>query len=232
MTVEEKVQESLFGLRDQKYHDFHCKLIPNIAPENVIGIRTPVLRGFAKLFTHTVEASEFLKILPHKYYEENNLHMMLINALRDYDKIIEETDRFLPYIDNWATCDLPPSNVLADHLPELLEKIKEWMASGHTYTIRYGLEMLMRYYLDEPNFIPEYLDMAAGIRSKEYYVNMMIAWFFATALTKQYDAALPYLEQQKLDIWTHNKAIQKAIESYRIPPEQKTFLRTLKLKNK
>lgn len=228
MTTEEKIRESLFELQDQQYHDFHSKLIPNISQNVIIGIRTPVLRNFAKAFTHTAEASEFLNILPHKYYEENNLHMILIAAMKDYDRIIQETDRFLPYIDNWATCDLPPSNILAKHLPELFEKIKEWMYSEHTYTIRYGIEMLMRYYLDAPIFKPEYLEMVALIRSEEYYVNMMIAWFFATALAKQYDKTLPYLEQHRLDIWTHNKAIQKAIESYRITPEQKGYLRTLK----
>lgn len=228
MNAEEKVRNSLFELQDQQYHDFQCKLIPNISPDKIIGIRTPFLRKFAKSFMHTEEASEFLKIMPHTYYEENNLHMILISIMRDYDQIIAETDRFLPYVDNWATCDLPPSNVLLKHLTELLQKIKEWMASGHTYTIRYGLEMLMRYYLDDPNFKQEYLDMAVSVHSEEYYVKMMIAWFFATALAKQYETTLPYLQQHRLDTWTHNKAIQKALESYRITPEQKEYLRTLK----
>ena len=198
-------------------------------PETVIGIRTPELRKFAKAYAKEPDAAEFLKILPHKYYDENNLHGFLIETMKDYSQVISALDAFLPYVDNWATCDLIRPNVFKKHLPELLEQIKIWMASGHTYTIRFGMEMLMAFYLDE-HFQPEYLEWVAGIRSEEYYVNMMIAWFFATALAKQYGAALPFILQRRLDTWTHNKAIQKALESYRITDEQKKLLRCLKIK--
>lgn len=227
--IEKSVQSRLFALQDLKYRDFNCKLIPNVPPETVIGIRTPELRKFAKAYAKEPDAAEFLKILPHKYYDENNLHGFLIETMKDYSQVISALDAFLPYVDNWATCDLIRPNVFKKHLPELLEQIKIWMASGHTYTIRFGMEMLMAFYLDE-HFQSEYLEWVAGIRSEEYYVNMMIAWFFATALAKQYGAALPFILQRRLDTWTHNKAIQKALESYRITDEQKKLLRCLKIK--
>lgn len=223
------VQEQLFALQDLKYRDFQCKLMPTVPTETVIGIRTPELRKYAKTFSKTPEAAEFLKILPHRYYEENNLHGFLIESMRDYGQVIAALDTFLPYVDNWATCDLMRPKVFQKHLPELLEEIRRWMASDRTYTIRFGMEMLMTFYLDEA-FRPEYLDWVAEVRSQEYYVNMMIAWYFATALAKQYGAALPYIENHRLEPWTHNKAIQKAIESYRITEEQKMYLRTLKVK--
>ncbi len=223
------VQEQLFALQDLKYRDFQCKLMPTVPTETVIGIRTPELRKYAKTFSKTPEAAEFLKILPHRYYEENNLHGFLIESMRDYGQVIAALDAFLPYVDNWATCDLMRPKVFQKHLPELLEEIRRWMASDRTYTIRFGMEMLMTFYLDEA-FRPEYLDWVAEVRSQEYYVNMMIAWYFATALAKQYGAALPYIENHRLEPWTHNKAIQKAIESYRITEEQKMYLRTLKVK--
>lgn len=227
--VEQIVQTQLWTMQDLKYRDFQCKLMPTVATDTVIGVRTPELRKFAKEFSEKPEANEFLKILPHKYYEENNLHGFLIENIKDYDRIIVELDAFLPYVDNWATCDLIRPRVLKKHLEELLGKIKEWISDDHTYTIRFGIEMLMSFYLDE-QFCPEYLELVADIRSEEYYVNMMIAWYFATALAKQYDAVLPYIEQHRLNEWTHNKAIQKAIESYRVPGEQKAYLRTLKIK--
>lgn len=223
------VQEHLFALQDLKYRDFQCKLMPTVPTETVIGIRTPELRKYAKTFSKTPEAAEFLKILPHRYYEENNLHGILIESMRDYGQVIAALDAFLPYVDNWATCDLMRPKVFQKHLPELLEEIRRWMASDRTYTIRFGMEMLMTFYLDEA-FRPEYLDWVAEVRSQEYYVNMMIAWYFATALAKQYGAVLPYIENHRLEPWTHNKAIQKAIESYRITEEQKMYLRTLKVK--
>ena len=223
------VQEQLFALQDLKYRDFQCKLMPTVPTETVIGIRTPELRKYAKTFSKTPEAAEFLKILPHRYYEENNLHGFLIESMRDYGQVIAALDAFLPYVDNWATCDLMRPKVFQKHLPELLEEIRRWMASDRTHTIRFGMEMLMTFYLDEA-FRPEYLDWVAEVRSQEYYVNMMIAWYFATALAKQYGAALPYIENHRLEPWTHNKAIQKAIESYRITEEQKMYLRTLKVK--
>lgn len=229
--IEKTVQARLFELQDLKYRDFNSKLIPTVDPATVIGVRTPELRKFAKAFAKTPEASEFLQILPHKYYEENNLHGFLIENMKDYDQVIAALDRFLSYVDNWATCDLMRPKVFKKHLPELRRQIKTWIASGSTYTVRFGIELLMSFYLDE-QFQPEYLDWVAGIRSEEYYVNMMIAWYFATALAKQYDATLPYIQQIRLEPWTHNKAIQKAIESYRITDVQKDYLRSLKVKLK
>jgi 3-methyladenine DNA glycosylase AlkD len=230
-SIEESVQARLFELQDLKYRDFQCRLMPTVNPDTVIGVRTPELRKLAKEFSKMPEAEKFLKILPHKYYEENNLHGFLIETIRDYNQAIEAVDAFLPYVDNWATCDLMCPKVFKRHLPELLEQIKVWIKSGRTYTIRFGIGMLMSFYLDE-QFKPEYLELAANVKSQEYYVNMMIAWYFATALAKQYDAALPYIEQHRLESWTHNKAIQKAIESYRITDEQKEYLRGRKIKLK
>lgn len=227
--VENVVRDRLFAMQDLGYKDFQAKLMPTIEPEVIIGVRTPKLRKFAKEFSKMPEAEEFLKLLPHKYYEENNLHGFLLEMMKDYDRLIYELDRFLPYVDNWATCDLMRPKVFHRHLPQLLENIKDWIRSEHTYTIRFGLEMLMSFYLDE-HFEPEYLELAASVRSEEYYVNMMTAWFFATALAKQYDAALPYIEARRLDKWTHNKAIRKSVESYRITPEQKIYLKSLKEK--
>jgi 3-methyladenine DNA glycosylase AlkD len=227
--IEEEIRRRLFELRDLKYKEFASKLIPTVNPETVIGVRTPDLRKLAKEFSKIPEASEFLNILPHVYYEENNLHGFLIETLRDYDAAVAAVDRFLPYIDNWATCDLISPKLFKKHLPELYEKIKIWLKSGRIYTVRFGIGMLMSFYLDD-DFRPDLLELVAGIRSDEYYVNMMIAWYFATALTKQYGAALPYLRERRLEKWTHNKSIQKAIESYRISDEVKAYLRTLKIK--
>lgn len=227
--IEQMVQAQLFAMQDLQYRDFHCKLMPTVKPETVIGIRTPELRKFAKAFSKTPEAAAFLKILPHKYYEENNLHGFLIESMKDYDQTVAALDAFLPYVDNWATCDLMRPKAFQKHLPELLEQIRKWIASNHTYTIRFGIEMLMTFYLDD-QFQPEYLEWAANVHSEEYYVNMMTAWYFATALAKQYQAALPYIQQYRLEPWTHNKTIQKAIESYRITDETKGYLRSLKLK--
>lgn len=219
-----KLQKQLFELQDLKYRDFHSKLMPETDKETVIGIRTPVLRKFAKEFAGTSEAEAFLRQLPHRYYEENNLHMMLITGIKDYEKCMEEVQRFLPYIDNWATCDYPAPKCFARHKDQVLEEAKRWISSGETYVIRYGIGMLMRLFLDE-DFSSEYLEMAAAVQSQEYYVNMMIAWYFATALAKQWDAAVPYIEQHKLSDWVHRKTIQKAVESYRITPEQKEYLK-------
>ena len=227
--IEQKIQSQLFELQDVEYREFQRKLMPTVNPETVIGVRTPELRKLAKEFSKTLEAEEFIKILPHKYYEENNLHGFLIEAIKDYDQVIKAIDGFLPYVDNWATCDLMSPKVFKKHLPELYEKIKVWLKSNWTYTVRFGIEMLMSFFLDD-HFQPEMPDLVAGVRSKEYYVNMMVAWYFATALAKQYDAALPYIREQRLDKWAHNKAIQKAIESYRISDEAKAYLRTLKMK--
>ena len=223
------VQGKLFELQDLNYRDFHAKLMPTVSKERVIGVRTPVLRKFAKEFGKTKEAEEFLKQLPHEYYEEDNLHGFLIAGMKDFDRCIEELERFLPYVDNWATCDLLSPKIFKKHLQELLVKIRVWTVSEHTYMIRFGVGMLMSFYLDEA-FELEYPEMVSGIRSDEYYVNMMIAWYFATALAKQYETVLPFIENRRLDKWTHNKAIQKAVESYRVTDEKKAYLKTLKIK--
>lgn len=223
------IQQELFALQDLSYRDFHAKLMPTVDKARVIGVRTPKLRAFAKEFGKTEEAKEFLKVLPHQYYEENNLHGLLIEQVKDYPTLIGELNRFLPCIDNWATCDLLTVRVVKKHLDTFTEEVERWLASDHTYTIRFGIGMLMRYYLEE-HFSLEYPEKVAKIRSEEYYVNMMRAWYFATALAKQYEAIFPFLEEKRLDAWTHNKTIQKAIESYRITQEQKVYLRTLRIK--
>lgn len=225
----QKIQEKLFELQDVKYKEFHSGLIPTIDSETIIGVRTPQIRKLARELSKSPEAEAFLKQLPHKYYEENNLHGALIAQMKDYNRVIHELERFLPYIDNWATCDLISPKVFKKHLPQLIEQIKIWMDSDRIYTVRFGIGMLMGFYLDDA-FKPEYPELVAAVISEEYYVNMMIAWYFATALAKQYTAVVPYLEQNRLEKWTHNKTIQKAIESYRITEEQKAYLRGLKIK--
>lgn len=226
-----ELQKQLFSMQDLSYRDFHSKLMPTIDKETIIGIRTPQLRKFAKEFAKAEEREQFLNDLPHQYYEENNLHGFLLEMEKDYGKLVDKLDAFLPHVDNWATCDMMRPKVFKKHLPELLAKVEEWLSSEQVYTVRYGIGMLLSYYLDE-EFKPEYLEMVANIRSDEYYINMMIAWYFATALAKQYDVTIKYIEEQRLDIWTHNKAIQKAIESYRVTDEQKKYLRTLRTRNK
>ena len=225
-----KIQEKLFELQDIEYKEFHCKLMPTVDPDTVIGVRTPELRKLGKQLAKEPDIECFLKELPHKYYDENNLHGFIIETIKDYDKCVSAVDAFLPYVDNWATCDLMCPKVFGKNLPELMEKIKEWISSDKTYTIRFGIGMLMRFYLDEA-FLPEYLEMALSVKSEEYYVKMMVAWYFATALSKQYEAAVIYIEQNWLDAWTHNKAIQKAVESRRITEEQKVYLKSLKRKS-
>lgn len=222
-----ELQKSLFELQDLKYRDFHAKLLPGIEKEKIIGIRTPILRKFAREFAKTQDAQEFLQELPHQYYEENNLHLMLVTQIRDYEKCLEEVTRFLPYIDNWATCDLPLPKCFEKHKDELIMDVKNWINSKDTYIIRYGIGVLLRLYLDE-GFKDEYPKLVAGVISDEYYVNMMIAWYFATALAKQWDTVIVYLEERKLPEWVHRKTIQKAIESYRITKEQKEYLKGLR----
>lgn len=206
------------------YRDFHSRLMPDIDKETIIGIRVPVLRKYAKSIAGTELSEKFIKELPHHYYEENNLHMMLITRIKDYDKCLSEVERFLPYIDNWATCDFPAPKCFENHKEELLPVIKRWIASGETYTIRYGIGMLMRLYLDA-DFDPEYVKLVAEVKSDEYYVNMMIAWYMATALAKQWDAVIPYIEEHRMSDWVHRKTIQKAVESYHITDEQKRYLK-------
>lgn len=223
------IQKRLFELQDLKYKEFNQKLVPNINPDTVIGVRMPALRTLAKELIGSEEANAFLEQVPHEYHDENLLHVLLVSLIKDYSQCLEKCEAFLPYVDNWAVCDVFAPKVFKKHRPELLEKIREWAASEETYTIRFGIEMLMTHFLDE-DFKPEYLEIPAVVRSEEYYVNMMTAWYFATALAKQWDAAVPYIENRRMDRWTHNKAIQKSIESYRITDEQKAYLRTLKIK--
>ena len=220
-------QQKLFELQDLSYKEFHSKLIPNVDSELVIGVRTPALRKLAKELAKTPEGEIYLTCLPHKYYEENNLHGFIIESIKDYDKVIAALDAFLPYVDNWATCDMIAPKVFKKHLPKLLLKIEEWLASEDTYMVRFAMGMLLKYYLDEA-FEPRFLEMVSSVESEEYYIKMMIAWYFATALAKQYDATLPYITENRLPVWIHNKTIQKSIESYRITNEQKNFLRILK----
>lgn len=229
MSVEREVRARLFEMRDEWYKGFQGKLIPNVVPDCIIGVRTPRLRAYAREFGKDPGAWEFMKRLPHTYYEENNLHACLIEQIRDYDTLISALNEFLPYIDNWATCDMLRPKLLKKHRDRLLGQIKKWLLDEHPYTIRFGLEMLMLFYLDD-FFQPEFLELAAQIDREEYYVRMMAAWFFATALASQYEAALPYLTQKRLPVWIHNKTIQKAVESSRISDDQKVLLRKLKIK--
>lgn len=224
----QEIKDRLFSMQDLSYREFHAKLMPTIDKETIIGVRTPALRKYAKELIKT-DLEVFLQDLPHEYYEENNLHGFIIEAIKDYDQCLAAINAFLPYVDNWATCDMMGPKVFKKHLPELRAQIQMWLDSGEDYTIRFGVNMLMKYYLDEA-FEPEYLDWVASIQSEEYYVKMVVAWYFATALAKQYEATIGIMEQKRLEKWTHNKTIQKAVESYRITDEQKCYLKTLKMK--
>lgn len=223
------ILKSLFALQDLGYQVFLSKLTPSLDPRSIIGVRTPALRKLAKEVEKREDVGVFLSTLPHRYFEENQLHAFIISNVKDYHHTICSVNEFLPYVDNWATCDQMSPRVFRTHHAELLEEIDRWIASKHLYTVRFGVGMLMQHYLDE-DFDVVYPERVAALRSEEYYVNMMIAWYFATALAKQYDAALPFLERHRLTTWTHNKAIQKAIESFRVTEEQKKHLRTLKIK--
>lgn len=222
------IQERLFQMRDENYAAFQVNLIPSIDAKSLIGVRTPQLKAYAKELLCAPEKEAFLSELPHTYFDENQLHAFLISAEKDYEVCMDELETFLPYIDNWATCDQLSPKVFRKHLPELEAKIMGWLSSEHIYTVRFGIGMLMRYYLDD-RFRLSYPDRVAEIRTEEYYINMMIAWYFATALAKQYGAVLPFLQEHRLAPWTHNKTIQKAVESCRITPEQKAYLRSLKV---
>lgn len=217
------ITEELLSLKDEKYKEFQCALMPTVDPERVIGVRTPALRSLSKRLWNEERAEEFMKNLPHRYYEENNLHATFIERITDFDICIAELDRFLPFVDNWATCDMMNPKALKKHPEKLLSKAYEWLESEDTYTVRYGIGVLMRHFLKE-GFRVEYAQRVAAIRSDEYYINMMVAWYFATALAFRYEEILPFFEKQKLPLWTHRKALQKARESYRITPEQKSFL--------
>lgn len=222
------IKEELLALQDISYADFQAKLTPNIPRELFIGVRVPELRKLAKKVAEEPETSKFLRELPHKYYDENMLHGLIISEIKDYDACIEAVDIFLPYVDNWAVCDIMSPKIFKKNKTALLEKIKEWSASEKTYTCRFGIEMLMSHFLDD-DFKPEYLEIPLSVNSEDYYVKMMIAWFFATALAKQWDATIKHMEDQRLDPWTHNKAIQKARESRRITLKEKEYLKSLKV---
>ena len=228
MTVQE-IQDELLRLQDEKYRDFQAKLMPTVEADTVIGVRTPELRKYAKQLVKREDISDFLIDLPHRYFDESQLHAFIISEMKDYDRCMEEVNRFLPYVDNWATCDQMSPKVFKKYRKELLNYIRVWIQSDKTYTVRFAIGMLMEHFLEE-DFNAEYPEMVAAVRSDEYYVNMMTAWYFATALAKQYEAVVPYIEKQRLDTWTHNKTIQKSIESYRITPEQKEYLKSLKVK--
>lgn len=221
------IYKELDAIKEEEYAAFQARLIPSIDPSTIMGVRVPKLRALAKSYIKDRECQDFLVNLPHAYYDENMLHGILVSEIKDFDTCIEKIEAFLPYVDNWAVCDIMSPRVFKKHKEELLDRIKLWISSDQTYTCRFGLEMLMTHFLDD-DFKPDYLDLVAGLRSQEYYVNMMIAWFFATALTKQWEASLPYIEARSLDDWTHNKAIQKARESLRISKERKDYLKGLK----
>lgn len=228
---EKTITDGLFALKDENYRRFHAKLIPNIPIDNIIGVRTPVLRKYAKEVAKLPETNIFLESLPHIYYEENNLHGALLSLLypKDIIAFMEQLERFLPYVDNWATCDMLSPKIFKKHLSYVYERVQKWLQSDAVYTIRFGIVTLLGFYLDDA-FEPEMLQLVANVRSEEYYVNMAVAWYFSMALVKQYDATLPYIQNRVLEPWTHNKSIQKAIESRRIPQETKAYLRGLKIR--
>ncbi len=223
-----ELYKQLYDLQDLKYRDMQIKIIPTIEPESVIGVRTPELRAIAKELLKTGDFKRFLAELPHRYFEENQLHAFVISGIKDLNICMEELERFLPYVDNWATCDQMSPKVFKKNKEVLLTHVKEWINSEKTYTVRFAVGMLMGHFLEE-DFDPCYPEMVAKLRSDEYYVNMMIAWYFATALAKQYESILPFIEEKRLADWTHNKAIQKSVESRRITEEQKIYLRSLKV---
>ena len=223
--------EKLKALQDLKYRDMQLRIIPTVDPESVIGVRTPELKAMAKDILRSGDHRDFLNDLPHEYFEENQLHAFIISGMKELDECVEELEKFLPYIDNWATCDQLSPKIFKKHREVLLEHIKKWIRSDKTYTVRFGMGMLMEHFLDA-DYDQQYPEMVAEIRTEEYYINMMIAWYFATALTKQYDQVLPYIEEKRLDDWTHNKTIQKCLESRKISDEKKRYLKSLKIQHK
>ena len=225
------IQKTLSSLQDVAYGDFQQKLIPTLSREHFIGVRVPALRKLAKTLRSSAEAADFLSALPHEFYEENMLHALLLEQYRDYDGLVEALEEFLPHVDNWAVCDTMAMKLLSTQPQRMAALIQGWLGSDHCYTVRFAIGLLMRYGLDE-RFTATYLQWVAESCCEEYYVNMMVAWYFATALHKQYAATVQYLEKRLLPRWVHNKTIQKAIESYRITPEQKAYLRTLRRKEK
>ena len=226
-----QIVDLLFEKQDIKYRDFQAPLFPSIEKERMIGVRTPELKKLAKELYGSEPANKFIETLPHRYFDENQLHAFLISLIKDYESCLKEVERFLPYVDNWGTCDQLSPKVFAKHKEELITPIKKWLKSRHTYTARFAIGMLMQHYLDE-SFKEEYMELVSKVSSEEYYINMMIAWYFATALAKQYKTAIKYIEGQKLSPWVQNKTIQKSVESYRITPEQKEYLKSLKITKK
>lgn len=229
--ITDEIRNRLFEFSDSKYRNMQIKTTPSVDAQAFIGVRTPPLRRLAKELAKREEISAFLSDLPHKYFDENQLHAFIISLDKDYDSCISKVEAFLPYVDNWATCDQMNPKVFAKHKSELLKHIKQWLKSDKTYTVRFGIKMLMDHFLGN-EFDISYPKAVAKIKSEEYYVKMMQAWYFATALAKQYDLILPFIENKSLDVWTHNKAIQKSVESYRITDEQKQYLKTLRIKSK
>ena len=228
---ENEIIQKLFELQDEKYRNFQSKLIPTINSESIIGIKTPELKTLAKDISkgNEILRNDFLSDVPHRYFEENQLQAFIISDEKDFDKCIDYLENFLPYIDNWATCDQLCPAIFKKNHSKLLPYINKWINSNYTYTIRFAIKLLMQHFLNE-DFKPEYLEMVAKVESSEYYINMMRAWYFATSLAKQYESTITVIQEKRLDIWTHNKTIQKAIESFRITPEQKTYLRSLRVK--
>lgn len=228
MDILNNIRGQLFLLADESYRDFYSKLIPTVEKEKIIGVRTPILRKFAKDFFKSGEYEDFLNTLPHEYYEENNLHAFLIEQIKDYDTVMEKTKEFLPYVDNWATCDMFMPKIFAKNKEKVLEEAKKMIYSTETYTIRYGIGILMKLFSDS-DFSEKYLEYVCNVKSEEYYVNMMRAWYFATLLSKHYEKTVVYIKEKRLDAWTHNKAVQKAVESNRIDKKTKEYLKTLKI---
>ena len=221
------VYEELCKYKDDKYRDFQSNLVPNISKDTILGVRTPDMRKITKDMFGTEEGNKFLKKLPHKYYEENLVHFFMIANIKDFDECVKETERFLPYIDCWPVCDQSSPKAFKKKHDKLLPLIKKWIASDHVYTARFGMRMLMNEFLGD-DFKPEYLKWVASKKGEDYYLKMMIAWYFATALAKQYDATIPYFEKHVLDDWCHKKAIQKAVESFRVTDEHKEYLKSLR----
>lgn len=224
-----KIQKILFSLQDQEYADFQRGLIPGLKAEKIIGVRVPALRDLAREMRKNAATAEFIVELPHEYFDEYQLHSFIIAEIKDFDLLIKELERFLPYVDNWAVCDSLSPKIFKKEKGKLIGYIKKWLGSNHEYTVRFAVLMLMKHYLDE-DFSPAYAEAVAGLNDQDYYVHMMIAWYFATALAKRYDEILPFLEKRVLSRKTHNKTIEKAIESRRISAEQKAYLLGLKWK--
>ncbi len=225
--ITEEIRARLFENQDEKYKAFHSRLIPNVPPEKIIGVRTPIVRKLATQYSKHTEIGQFLNDLPHKYYDENNLHGFIIAEIRDYDSAVAHVNALLPYIDNWATCDLLSPKAFRKNRDRLKSDIEAWLSSDEVYTKRFAIEMIMSHFLDG-DFDESYLPRIAEIRSDEYYIKMMQAWFFATALAKRWNFAVKIIEERRLDEWTHRKAIQKSVESFRITKEQKEYLKSLK----